>query len=451
METTQSLPAAQDERALRLSRLVLSDLFGPPAKRAFAVRFWDGSRDAPAGDLRDFELVLRHPGALRNAFLPPSEASLGSAYVAGYLDIEGDVEAAARLAEPLLRRIRSPGTLARLLTRAARLPRGPGPRSRGTVPARASGAKHSRRRDAVAVRSHYDTGNEFFQTFLDRRLVYSCAYFADGTEDLDRAQEAKLEHICRKLRLRPGERLLDVGCGWGALVRYAAEQYGVQALGITLSEPQAVFARERVRASDASDRCHIEVLDYRDLPRGARFDKVVSVGMVEHVGRSMLAPYFREIARVLTPGGLFLNHGIVSLGRPEGTLAAVGRRLVGARGSFMQRFVFPDSELVGPADMIAPGEEAGLELRDVESLREHYSRTLRCWVRRLEARRGEAVALAGEETYRVWRLYMAASAGLFASGRIGVIQSLWGRPREDGSLDVPETRADLYRPFSPVT
>ena len=436
-----------EEKARRLTRLVLADLFGPPESRLFAVRFWDGSRDRPARSPPAFELVLRHPGALRKALLPPTDANMGGAYVAGHLDIEGDVEAAAQLGEHIVTRARSPSALLKLVARVSRIP---APPKRSVAVrlhlARDAGARHSRGRDAAAIRSHYDVGNDFFRLFLDRRLVYSCAYFPDGGEDLDRAQESKLELICRKLRLRPGERLLDVGCGWGALVLHACARYGVEALGITLSESQAAFAREQIARAGLGSRCRVEVLDYRDLPAGVHFDKVASVGMVEHVGRPKLPEYYREIARVMAPGGLFLNHAIVCLNGSRGIASSLTRRLFGSRTSFIQRFVFPDSELVSPAYLTAPGEDAGLELRDVESLREHYARTLRLWVRRLEARHAEAVRLAGEETYRAWRLYMSASAGLFTMSRIGVIQSLWGKPRADGSLAIPSTRADLYRP-----
>jgi cyclopropane-fatty-acyl-phospholipid synthase len=261
---------------------------------------------------------------------------------------------------------------------------------------------------------------------------------------------AKLELICRKLRLRRGERFLDVGCGWGALVMHAAERYGVEALGITLSEPQAELARERIASRGLRDRCRIEVVDYRDLPTGTRFDKVASVGMVEHVGASQLPIYFREIRRVMSPGGLFLNHGIVSLRPPRSGWRGLMDRFLSSRTSFIQRFVFPDSELLSPSENLAPGEKVGLEARDVENLREHYARTLRDWLHRLEDRRARAVELVGEPTFRVWRLYMAASARLFASAELGVMQTLWGRPREDGSLPIPSSRADIYRPPHPA-
>jgi len=428
-------------RALARSRRILEDLFGPVSDRVFDTRFWDGTVDAcPEGQAPRLVLVLRHPGALRSLLLPPTEAAMGACYVGGHIDLEGDIEAAADLAEAVSSRGR--GALVRAMGRAVFLPRGaPGASpARDSTPTRPKGVRHSQRRDAVAVRSHYDVGNDFFRLFLDQRLVYSCAYFTPGVDDLDAAQEAKLEYVCRKLRLRPGDRLLDIGCGWGSLVQFAAERFGVESWGITLSEPQARLARARIAAAGLQDRCHIEVRDYRDIEPGRRFDKIASVGMVEHVGRSRLGVYFREVERLLEPGGLFLNHGIVSLeGRP-----GLVQRVVHVRTSFIQRFVFPDGELVPPSDVITPGESVGLELRDVESLREHYATTLRHWVRRLQDRRAEAVALVGEQTFRVWRLYMAGSAHMFTAGKIGVVQWLWAKPAADGSVRLPPTRADLY-------
>lgn len=365
---------------------------------------------------------------------------MGQAFVAGDIDIEGDVEATANLARRVAQRVGSPRVLARFLTSVARLPAGP-VRRRPFGPSRAAGARHSRARDATAVRSHYDVGNDFFRLFLDRRMIYSCAYFAEGVEDLDAAQEAKLELVCRKLRLRPGERFLDIGCGWGGLVCHAAARHGVHALGITLSEPQARHARERIAADGLGDRCRVEVADYRDLAAEAPFDKVASIGMVEHVGRARLATYFRVIAQVLKPGGLFLNHAIVSHEKERAPLTRVGARLLRRRTSFIQRFVFPDSELVGTTEVLAPGEWAGLEVRHLETLREHYARTLRLWVRRLEARRADAVAVAGEEVFRRWRLYMAASASLFSAGRLGVIQALWAKPGTDDGPGPPASDA----------
>ncbi len=427
---------------------ILEDLFGPSSGRPFALRLWDGTVEGPgAGYEPRFTLVLRRPGALRRMLLPPTELALGEAYLRDDFDVEGDLEKATELADLLSARLRSPALLMRLALRLRKLPADDVPQNDGSgfLGHHLTGRLHSRERDRAAVRSHYDVGNEFYALWLDRRMVYSCAYFETGEEDIDAAQEAKLDYICRKLRLKPGESLLDIGCGWGSLVLYAAERYGVRATGITLSEHQAAFARERIAEAGFADRCRIEVQDYRDLPRGAAFDKVVSVGMFEHVGRAKLPTYFSQAHRLTRPGGLFLNHGIVALSSRSAPLRVVEKALSQST-SFIQRYVFPDGELVPPAEVLRLAERAGFETRDVESLREHYALTLRRWVRRLEGRHEEAARIAGEQTYRVWRLYMAGSARAFATGRIGIIQALFSKTGESGLGNLPLTRKDLYLP-----
>ena len=432
------------QAALHATRAVLRLLFGPPAGRSFAVRFWDGSVDGPSDPpARRFTLVLRHAVALRRMLLPVSELSVAEAYLRDEFDVEGDLIEAAAMVDLLVERLRSPVTDLRLLPRLLSLPKEKAVRERsGRGPwIAADEAPHSRRRDASAVRFHYDVGNDFYRLWLDRRMIYSCAYFETGDEDIDTAQQAKLDYICRKLRLRPGERLLDIGCGWGGLVQHAVEHYGVRALGVTLSEPQAHLARERITEAGLADRCRIAVRDYRDLTGEGTFDKVVSVGMVEHVGRAELAGYFARAFALTRPGGLFLNHGIVALAVPSRAA-----RILWREGAFVQRYVFPDGELSRPGETIRAAERAGFETRDLESLREHYALTLRHWVRRLEAHEQDAIALAGRETYRVWRLYMSASVRAFATGRIGVVQVLFSRPGRDGACALPRTRADLYAP-----
>jgi cyclopropane-fatty-acyl-phospholipid synthase len=437
-------PAFNSPKAL--SQSILTTIFGPPRKRNFAVRYWDGTAEG-GGTAPAFSLVLRRPSALRRMFLPPSELALGEAYVRDDYDVEGNMEAAAGLSDAIGQRLRSPRLLAHLARQLMALP---APRAaRGSsASARAphlAGTLHSSERDARAVRYHYDVGNDFYALWLDTNMVYSCAYFRTGNEDLDAAQLAKLEHLCRKLRLKPGERLLDIGCGWGGLIRYAAERYGVQALGVTVSEAQGRWARARIAAAGLEDRCRVEVRDYRTLSSEAPFDKVVSVGMFEHVGRARLPTYFATAFRVLRPGGLFLNHGIAgSLGGPAKSLGQWAFNRLWKPGQFIWKYVFPDGELVPPREAITYGELAGFETRDVESLREHYALTLRQWVRRLEARHAEAVALVGEPTYRVWRLYMAASAYSFAAGKNSLIQALFSKPGLQGASELPLTRADLY-------
>ncbi|HEY7878444.1 MAG TPA: cyclopropane-fatty-acyl-phospholipid synthase family protein, partial [Gemmatimonadaceae bacterium] len=439
---------APRDRVVEKARAAVCALFGPPRSRGFAVRYWDGTEERSSIGVPGAAactLVFHSAAALRRAFLRSSELHLSEAYVRGDLDIEGNLESAAAVLDALRGRLASPRTLAHATRLLLALPNDHiSVRLRDRQPGLHAGLRHSRQRDRAAVRSHYDIGKDFYALWLDREMVYSCAYFQTGTEDIHAAQVAKLDLLCRKLRLRPGERLLDIGCGWGGLIRHAAREYGVDALGITLSEQQAAEARDRIASEGLGGRCRVEVRDYRDLPEGVMFDKVVSVGMFEHVGRSRLAEYFRTAARLTRPGGLFLNHGIVRAREKGSVVLALARRALWRQGEFMQRYVFPDGELV-PVDVaVRCGERAGLETRDMESLREHYVLTLRQWVSRLERAREAAAALVGEQAYRVWRLYMSASAYAFASGRIGLAQVLFARPDERGRVSLPRTRADIY-------
>ena len=441
---------------------IMDILFGPPAIRAFSVRYPDGSLE-PSGAPRPlFTLALKRAGSLSRMFWPPSERNVGEAYLRDDYDIEGDLEAAAGLADLLIATFSSPQTLLRLALVMRTLPRDdhrtPGHLTSGAeamTPTSLdgghtpSGSVHSRERDAGVIRYHYDVGNDFYALWLDARMVYSCAYFPEGTEDLDAAQAAKLEHICRKLRLKPGEHLLDIGCGWGGLILYAAQHYGVSATGITLSEAQAELARERIRAAGLEHRVRVEVRDYRDLALTegqARFDKVVSVGMFEHVGRAHLQGYVQQVYRLLRPGGLFLNHGIVVVeaDRPPGAAEQLAR-LIFPQKTFMHQYVFPDGELVYTHEVLAHAERLGFETRDVESLREHYALTLRHWVKRLEDRHTEAVDIVGETGYRVWRFYMGGCAWAFDTGRIGLSQMLFSKPDARGRSGLPPSRADLYQ------
>ena len=429
-------------RAAPISRAILRDLFGPPRQRPFAVRLWDGSVEVGAAEQPPrFTLVLRRPGALRRMFLPPSELAIGEAYVRDDLDIEGDIEEAGALAAPLVERLRSPATLARLVPRLLALPADDLPRvgpGNGGPSFQHRGRRHSLERDAAAVRFHYDAGNDFFALWLDRRMMYTTAYFRTGTEDVDTAQEAKLERVCRKLRLRPGERLLDVGCGWGGLIQYAAERYGVQAVGITLNEPQAELARGRIAAAGLSDRCHVEVCDYRDFRPESGFDKVVSLEMYEHLGRAQVPAYFSRVHRFTRPSGLFLFQANVDIVR-----ASWAQRLFWRQGQWVRRYVWPDTDLLTTGEAIRCAEQAGFEARDQESIREHAALTFRHWRRRLEARRAEAIDLVGEPRYRAWRLYLAVTGRGYAVGDMGSVQVLFGKPDRDGSCRIPLTRADL--------
>ena len=444
----ESSAAMYEDRAASRCRAVLIALFGEPGQRTFDVRFWDGTVDRGANPNPPYTLVLNRPAALRRMLLPPNELSIVESYIAGDVDIDGSMEAASGLAEAIGERLRSPIAIAKLIRLVVGLP-GQAEDDladmRFPEHARKLGQRHTPVRDAAAIQFHYDVGNDFYQLWLDRRMIYSCAYFRSADDSLEVAQEAKLDLICRKLRLKPGERLLDIGCGWGALIIHAAEHYGVDATGITLSENQALLARERIEKAGLGDRCRVAIRDYRTLTEGDGFDKISSVGMVEHVGLSHLPVYFASAYRALRPGGMFMNHGIVSLSeaRPRPVGERIFRKFWRA-DAFIDKYVFPDGKLTATHDVISAAEGAGFEVRDVESLREHYAMTLRHWVGSLEEKRDDAIALVGNHTFRVWRLYMAASANAFTKAAINVLQTLLAKPDARGHSNIPLTRDDLY-------
>jgi len=419
------------ETPVQISADFLEHLFAGYPYHDFRVCFCDGSTWGRADQPR-LTLVLEHPGALRAMFLNPSELTLGEAYIYNDFDIEGDIEAALEMGEHLLSREYSLSERLHLGTILEKLPAHGRPRA-VAQPRKLRGAVHSKSRDRQAVTYHYDLPPEFYQLFLDRRMIYSCAYFQHPEENLDVAQEHKLDYLCRKLRLRRGERLLDIGCGWGGLIIHAAAHYGVQALGVTLSESQAELARQRIREGGLEENCSAQVRDYRDLNGTAKFGKIVSVGMFEHVGEALLPEYFARAWRLLEPGGVFLNHGIAYSAKYQ------------RRGpSFVDRYVFPDGELVPINTTLHAAEDAGFEVRDVESLREHYALTLHQWGQRLEANAEQARRIADVTTYRIWRLYMASSAHAFRSGRLNLYQSLLTKS-VSGSSGLPLRREDWYR------
>jgi len=414
---------------------------GALARRPFALELWDGSElpatVEPPGDRRMApRLRVRDPRALATIARHPDQLGLGRAWVAGVLELEGDVGAALAACEPLRGvRLSWPDRLRALrLTRRLGIPLRPLP-----VPAaeaRLHGRRHNVRRDRVAVRHHYDVPTSFYRLVLGPSLVYSCACFADPGESLEVAQERKLERVCRKLGLEPGQRLLDVGCGWGSLLLHAARRHGVRALGITLSESQAAEARARAAAAGLANRIEVRVADYREL-REEPFDAVASIGMVEHVGVDLLETYARQLATLVRPGGRILNHGIVRL-----TPAPRSDR------TFIARYVFPDGELHPLSAVQTALERAGLEVRDAEALREHYPLTLRAWSRNLDRNRAAAVAQAGPERERVWRLYMAGAALAFERGELGVFQTLAVRP--GASHRLPLLREQLTSAAAPA-
>ncbi len=429
MATAHAIGSERDV-ALR----VVERIFAGPAVTDVGVRFWDGARwpdEAP----RRATVVLRHPGSLRAMFLAGSELALAEAYLYDDFDVEGEIEAVFALADDLARATSGWRNKLGVAADLLRLPRSRPHETGRRGPARLAGRRHSIPRDRRAVTYHYDVSNDFFALFLDRHMVYSCGYFTSAEDDLDAAQERKLDYICRKLRLRPAQRLLDLGCGWGGLLLHAARHFGVAADGITLSRPQAELATRRIGAAGLGDRCRAHIRDYRELDDSQPYDALASVGMFEHVGEALLPEYFARAYRLVRPGGAFLNHGIASRAKepaPRGP-------------SFSDSYVFPDGELVPINVTLRAAEGAGFEVRDVESLREHYVLTLRHWVRRLEAHHRDALAEVDEPTYRVWRLYMAGAAHRFATGHQNVFQTLMVKPDARGRSGLPLTRADWYR------
>jgi cyclopropane-fatty-acyl-phospholipid synthase len=422
-----------DGRVAAAMRPVIEGSFG----RQIPIRFefWDGSKLNPPDQIVA-TLRFLSPDAIRRLLWMPNELGLGRAYVSGDIDLDGDlfdVVIAFRDAKP---EVGSPGRAWRLLPTAVAAAKRVGALGRPLPPppeeARLKGWRHSLRRDANAIGHHYDVGNDFYQLVLGPTMTYSCARFAQPDFTLEDAQTAKHDLICRKLGLHehPGARLLDVGCGWGSMSIHAALHYDAQVVGITISKAQAELARKRVVEAGVADRVEIRLQDYRDLS-GEQFDAISSVGMSEHVGLDKLDRYLATLRSVLVPQGRLLNHAISS----------VGGSTLGPR-SFVGRYVFPDGELIDVGDVVLGMERAGFEVRDVESLREHYARTLRCWVTNLESKWDEAVAMVGEPRAKIWRLYMAGSAVGFEDGGIGIHQVLGVVQTDSGSAGMPATRRD---------
>jgi cyclopropane-fatty-acyl-phospholipid synthase len=292
----------------------------------------------------------------------------------------------------------------------------------------------NKRWDRESIQYHYDVSNEFYALFLDPRMVYTCAYYRTPDGDLAQAQEDKLDLVCRKLRLQPGERLLDIGCGWGSLVMWAAERYGVDARGVTLSKAQAEWAQAAIRRAGLERRARVDLLDYRDLPPDLRFDKIAAVGVIEHLRIAGAPPYLRRVFDMLKPGGLFLNHGITREKSWRPTSLTM----------FLNRYVFPNAEQDNISHFLDAVERAHFEIVDVESLRPHYARTTRQWAERLQANATEARALVGERTYRIWLGYLASASVAFAGGSIGLYQTVALR-QDPSAVAVPTTREAIYR------
>jgi cyclopropane-fatty-acyl-phospholipid synthase len=440
-----------DTPAARTTRKILELLFGPPSARDFTVRLWDGTSQTPAGSSR-FTIVLRHPGALRRMFIPPTELNLAEAYLRNDYDVEGDLEHATTLADPIAARIAPLSAKATLMRLVMSLPSNT--RGDGTTPVSIPAwrrlphyiLRHTKGRDAEALSFAYDTSNEFYELWLDEHMQYTCGYFRRGTDDLDQAQRDKLEHICRKLRLRPGDRLLDVGCGWGGLLRYAATNYGVTGYGVTLSKEQAAYANAAFEKAGIADRCHADVRDYRDIDPARRFDKASAVGMVEHVGVARLGEIYSKVFALLEPGGLFMNHLIVTvLERPAHPGDRGTGKVLRQHNEYIQKYIMPDAEMPTLGEVVFNTERVGFEVRDVESLREHYAWTFRHWLWRLDARRDEVVAIVGESAYRAFRLYLAAFPPRFDQRWMSICQVLMSKNASDGRSGLPMSRDDVHR------
>ena len=388
-----------------------------------------------------FALVINDPGVLEKILDTPDELTLGEAFISGDLDVEGDLGAALQFAELLMSLLPEfIGKIDHLLLRSAP------PVHKTAIPTRdcrLASDLHSVERDHIAIARHYDVSNEFYQLWLDPYMQYSAAYFESREEDLKAAQVRKLDYLCRKLMLKPGERFLDIGCGWGGLVMYAASHYDVEAFGITASQNQAELAWERIRSAGLDDRCAVRVCDYRDLDQSGAYDKIASVGMFEHVGESMLRLYFAQAFQLLRPGGMFLNSGI-----------AVSATYQRPGLSFIDKYVFPDGELVPLYKAVQQAEMSELDVQDVEGFGEHYALTLDRWVERLEQHAQQARQATNDATYRTWRLYMAASARAFRAGRIHLYQMLLRKPDSAavrlGSQSNGLNKQESIRSFQPT-
>jgi cyclopropane-fatty-acyl-phospholipid synthase len=428
-----TMEICEEDNKAKESLVFLKKIFSGHSTRNFAIRLWNGSYLPPeTGQTRRFTLVVNHPGALRKLFWHPNELGLGEAFVFKELEIEGDLEAALKLQEVLSRihlKWREKLSFGKWLLSLPATDKA----NRSHISVAPHGEMADRGRVRKAISFHYDLPVPFWKKVLDDSMQYSCAYFHSWEEDLNSAQTHKMDYICRKLMLQPGETFLDVGCGWGGLIQYAVKHYGVHALGVTLSREQADFAREQIQKQGLSSRCRVERVDLRDLTGWERFNKIASVGSVEHA-YSYLDDYFKTAWRLLARGGLFLNHGIS---------VACNYALKPNATSFMNRYVFPDGDLVPLRQMVDLAEETGFEVRDVENLREHYAQTLRLWMENLEHKQKELFKVSGEVTWRVFKLYMAGCAHNFSFGNLNLFQTLLTKS-DRGYTPLPATRNHWY-------
>ncbi|WP_033407010.1 SAM-dependent methyltransferase [Uliginosibacterium gangwonense] len=408
-----------------------------------ALRLWNGKtlslgQQESKISADPFTLVCHTPRIVRSIVLGRDRLRLAEAYFRGEIDVEGNFFAALQLKDHLNSICLNWRDRLHAIFKVIRLYAATRKSDSSTLSNSCMHAhvvkKHSKAENQEAIQFHYNVSNDFYALWLDEKMVYSCAYFQNPEDTLELAQTAKLEHICRKLQLRPGENFLDVGCGWGALVIHAAQHYGVRAHGITLSEQQLELARHHISQAGVEDRVSVELRDYRDLEGEAIYDKVASIGMFEHVGLKNLATYFSKVMQLLKPSGLFLNHGI--------THDVEGWKKTSST-EFINRYVFPDGQLDTISNIQRGMERTGFEIADLESMRAHYALTLRHWVARLEERHAEALKYVSESTWRVWRLYMAACALEFETGEIGLYQVLASK-RAHKPVTLPLTRRHLY-------
>jgi cyclopropane-fatty-acyl-phospholipid synthase len=421
----------------QLTRQILSEIFGGFDREDYGVRLWDGSIWQPPSSIDrlhpSFMMVLNHPGSLRTMFGNPSPVNLGEAFLSGSFDIEGDLFSACELGDHLMRLQPSLRKKIKLALQIHSLPKEPAA-SEEFSRAHLSGSVGSRDRLRAAIAYHYDLPVNFWKLWLDPALLYSCAYFKSDGESLDQAQLNKLDYVCRKLFLSKGERLLDLGCGWGALVIFAAQYYGVNVTGITLSRSQAEYGVRRIKELGLEEQCEIRHLDFRDYECGEQYDKIACVGAVEHVPLGQLHEFFSLANRLLKPGGLFLNHGI--------TESATERHPTGE--SFVDAYIFPDNGVTTISSQLVAAEETGFEIRDVECLREHYLRTCLEWLKRIEENKAALTAQSSASTQRRFRLYVGAQAYYFSRGASSIHQTLLAKT-ESKPLNLPLTRAGWYR------
>jgi len=396
----------------RLEKLVAKVRGSEPVP--LRLKLWSG-RSYELGPDPTVTVTIPRASALRY-FVSPDLMKLGEAYVEGHIDLDGSVHEVFRVGERFARVAAGGGALAPLKKVVA----------------------HTRARDRKAIEYHYDVSNDFYALWLDRRMVYSCAYFKREDDSLEVAQEQKLDHILTKLALKPGERLLDIGCGWGGLIFRAVEKFGARAVGITLSQNQYEYVRAKIRERGLADRCEVRLQDYRDVPEEGGYDKVASVGMFEHVGLNNLVVYFRKMHSLVKDGGLVLNHGITSVDLESGSVG------MGA-GDFIGRYVFPHGELPHIALVLREMSAGGFEVTDVESLRRHYALTTTLWASRLEAQKEKARAIAGEKRYRIWSVYLAGCAYGFAHNWNNIYQVLACKQGGPGLEPLPLTRDFMYR------